>query len=134
MTSPARWRLDGCTALVTGGTKGIGRATVEELCALGCRVFTCARDAAALSQSIDEWTARGYDVSGIPCDVADEAQLRTLVQAAGQHFGGSLNVVFANAGTNIRRSTTEYTGEEYSALRSDALAKQAACSTLASPA
>lgn len=116
MTSPARWRLDGCTALVTGGTKGIGRATVEELCALGCRVFTCARDAAALSQSIDEWTARGYDVSGIPCDVADEAQLRTLVQAAGQHFGGSLNVVFANAGTNIRRSTTEYTGEEYSAI------------------
>ena len=116
MSSPARWRLDGCTALVTGGTKGIGRATVEELCALGCRVFTCARDAAALSQSLDEWRDRCYDVAGTPCDVSDEAQLRQLVQACGAHFGGSLNLVFANAGTNIRRSTTDYSAAEYSII------------------
>lgn len=110
---PSRWRLDGATALVTGGTKGIGRATVEELCSLGCRVFTCARDGDALLRATNEWMAKGYDVAGIPCDVADEKRLRTLVQACAEHFGGSLNVVFANAGTNIRRSTVDYTRAEY---------------------
>ena len=43
--SRSRWSLEGKTALVTGGTKGIGRAAVQELFSLGARVAFCARDA-----------------------------------------------------------------------------------------
>jgi hypothetical protein len=50
-----RWSLVGATALVTGGSKGIGHAIVEELAAFGVRVHTCSRSAAAL------WRAAGDD-------------------------------------------------------------------------
>ena len=76
-------------------------------------MFTCARDSTALSQAIDEWRTRGYDVAGMPCDVSDETQLRSLVEACAHHFSVGLNLVFANAGMNIRKSTVEYTRQEY---------------------
>lgn len=53
-----RWRLEGRTALITGGTKGIGKAVVEELAALGCRVFTCARSEKDLHDCLAEWKAK----------------------------------------------------------------------------
>ena len=51
----------GSTALVTGGTKGIGRAIVEELAgpAFGCRVLTCSRNGDELAERLEEWRGRG---------------------------------------------------------------------------
>ncbi len=109
----ARWRLDGQNALVTGGTKGIGRATVEELCSLGASVFTCARDADGLAAALTDWRARGFRVEGIACDVADAGARSKMLDAARSHFDGVLHVLFANAGTNIRKATIEYTPSEY---------------------
>lgn len=56
--APGRWRLEGRTALVTGGSKGIGKAIVEELGALGCHVLTCARSEKDLADCVAEWKAK----------------------------------------------------------------------------
>ena len=58
-----RWSLAGATALVTGGSKGIGHAIVEELAGLGARVHTCARNAAELEESRRQWAEKGLVVT-----------------------------------------------------------------------
>ncbi|CAK7325739.1 unnamed protein product [Dovyalis caffra] len=59
-----RWSLHGMTALVTGGTRGIGNATVEELAGLGARVHTCSRNEEELNKCLKEWEAKGFVVTG----------------------------------------------------------------------
>ncbi|OQU92858.1 tropinone reductase homolog At5g06060 [Sorghum bicolor] len=109
-----RWALHGKTALVTGGTRGIGRAVVEELAALGAAVHTCSRKAEELGERIKEWEARGFRVTGSVCDLSERDQRERLLREVGNRFGGKLNILVNNVGTNIRKPTTEFTAEEYS--------------------
>ncbi|MFC4946061.1 SDR family NAD(P)-dependent oxidoreductase [Pseudonocardia sp. GCM10023141] len=88
-------QLTGKTALVTGGTKGIGRATVEALVAEGMRVAFCARTAADVATAEKELRAAGGDVAGTAVDVADAAALTAWVAASAEAFGG-IDVVVAN--------------------------------------
>ncbi|KAL8251875.1 hypothetical protein R6Q59_035568 [Mikania micrantha] len=64
VTNISRWSLAGMTALVTGGTRGIGYAVVEELAELGAAVHTCSRNEAELNQCLQEWSAKGFTVTG----------------------------------------------------------------------
>nr|TKW02167.1 hypothetical protein SEVIR_8G227900v2 [Setaria viridis] len=68
-----RWSLAGATALVTGGSKGIGHAIVEELAGFGARVHTCARNAAELKACRRRWEEKGLAVTVSVCDVAVRA-------------------------------------------------------------
>jgi Tropinone reductase 1 len=102
-----RWRLDGAIALVTGGTRGIGRAIVEELADFGARIFVVARDAAQLTERLAEWRSAGRTVDGIAADVATADGRRAIVHAyAAIH--DRLHILVNNAGTNIRRGTIDY--------------------------
>uniref|UniRef100_A0A0E0KBT4 Uncharacterized protein n=1 Tax=Oryza punctata TaxID=4537 RepID=A0A0E0KBT4_ORYPU len=112
--TPGRWSLQGKTALVTGGTRGIGRAVVEELAALGATVHTCSRKEEELGQRLKEWEARGFRVTTSVCDLSVRDQRERLLRHVADLFGGKLDILVNNVGTNIRKPTTEFSAEEYS--------------------
>jgi ketoreductase len=87
------------TALVTGGTSGIGLATVELLAEQGRRVFLCARDAGRVEAVVDKLSGRGLQVAGCAADVTEAADVRALVEQAVDRFG-PVGVLVNNAGRN----------------------------------
>ncbi|KAL6644768.1 hypothetical protein ACP70R_016376 [Stipagrostis hirtigluma subsp. patula] len=112
--APGRWSLHGKTALVTGGTRGIGRAVVEELAALGAAVHTCSRKEAELGERLRAWEAKGLRVTGSVCDVSVREQRELLLRDVAERFRGKLNILVNNVGTNFTKPTTEYSADEYS--------------------
>ncbi|KAI8466898.1 MAG: hypothetical protein J3K34DRAFT_47969 [Monoraphidium minutum] len=109
----ARFSLAGRKALVTGGTRGIGRAIVEQLGAAGAAVYVCARRADDVARAVDELRAQGIDAQGSACDVSDRAQCAALVKSVEEAFGGELHLLVNNAGTNIPAPTLSYGEAEY---------------------
>jgi 3-oxoacyl-[acyl-carrier protein] reductase len=87
--------LKGLKAVVTGGTRGIGRAIVETLAAEGAQVAFCARKADEVAAATAEMTGRGLQVAGQAVDVGDAAGLGAWVGHAAQAMGG-LDIVVAN--------------------------------------
>ncbi|KAJ1422244.1 Short-chain dehydrogenase/reductase SDR [Sesbania bispinosa] len=112
----SRWSLKGTTALVTGGTRGIGHAVVEELAEFGASVYTCSRNEEELNRCLKEWQEKGFSVSGSVCDASSPPQREKLIQQVASAFNGKLNILVNNVGTNVRKPTIEYTAEEYSKL------------------
>ncbi|XP_019056608.1 PREDICTED: tropinone reductase homolog At2g29290-like isoform X3 [Tarenaya hassleriana] len=112
----SRWSLQGKTALVTGGTKGLGEAVVEELAGFGARIHTCARDGDHLNKCLREWQAKGFQVTGSVCDVSLRTEREKLMETVSSLFNGELNILINNVGTNMTKPTTEYTAEDFSFL------------------
>ena len=75
--------LDGRVALVTGGSRGIGRAVAHGLASAGATVVLVARDAHRLEEAVADLVAEGLDVTGRAVDVADAAAVRRLPEELG---------------------------------------------------
>ncbi|TVU23802.1 hypothetical protein EJB05_26184, partial [Eragrostis curvula] len=108
-----RWSLAGATALVTGGSKGIGHAIVEELAGFGARVHMCARNAAELEACRRRWAEKGLVVTVSVCDVAVRADRVALMDTVKAAFDGKLDILVNNAGQLLFGAATECTGEDY---------------------
>lgn len=87
--------LKGLKAIVTGGTKGIGRAIAQTLAAEGAHVALCARHADEVAKTVTELSAYGVKVFGRAADVSDGAALQAWVAGAEEALGG-IDIVVAN--------------------------------------
>jgi NAD(P)-dependent dehydrogenase (short-subunit alcohol dehydrogenase family) len=104
--------LENKSAIVTGGTRGIGRAIAQMLVNEGARVVVCGR-----SQESAEKAARelGPNASGCACNVADPESVSALFRFADDRLGG-LDILINNAGVGIFRPAGELSVEEWRAV------------------
>lgn len=121
--SAPHWGLDGKNILVTGGTKGIGKAVVEECCALGASVFTCSRNKEELEACLREWKAAGCKVHGCCADLSTAAGRESLLSSVQTAFQtgsgggeGGLHCLVNNVGFNIRKRVVDFTEDDYNAI------------------
>jgi 3-oxoacyl-[acyl-carrier protein] reductase len=102
-------KLEGKIALVTGGTRGIGRAIAERLAAEGVKVAICGRRKETAESAAREI---GGQVFGAGADIRNIDEVRALFSAVDRQFGG-LDILVNNAGEGIFRKTGEMTPEEW---------------------
>lgn len=88
--------LEGKVALVTGASRGIGRAIAKGLAAEGAKLCIAARGQETLDEAAAELAAAGAEVLALSCDVADDAAVRDTVAAALEHFG-RIDILVSNA-------------------------------------
>lgn len=100
MATDALFRLDGRTAIVTGGTRGIGRAIAGGLAEAGASVTVASRDADACRQTADELRRAGHDALGHPCHMASSDDIDAVVAATVERWGG-VDIVVNNAATGV---------------------------------
>jgi len=89
--------LEKKVVMITGASRGLGRAMAEALGAEGARLSLCARGAEALEKAAVELRAKGYEVAADAVDVADAAAAERWVEATAKNMGG-VDVLVNNAG------------------------------------
>ena len=105
------WNLKGKTALVVGASKGIGKATTEELLHHGAEVIFLARSADLINELQETYTAKGLPATGIVADISDAEQRDRIVKTIAEKWG-KLDILVNNVGTNVRKPTLEATFED----------------------
>jgi NAD(P)-dependent dehydrogenase (short-subunit alcohol dehydrogenase family) len=105
-------KLDGRTAVITGASKGIGKAIALALAAEGARIALVSRDVALLTAVAREIHDAGGRASVFAADVTSEDQVRRIERGIVAEFG-KVNILVNNAGINVRRAMTDFTLEEW---------------------
>ena len=90
--------LKGKTALVTGGSRGLGLQLAHALGEAGAKVLLSSRKASDLEEAVAELKAAGIDAQWIAADCANEADIRTLADEAIRRLGGHVDILVNNAG------------------------------------
>jgi NAD(P)-dependent dehydrogenase (short-subunit alcohol dehydrogenase family) len=108
--------LQGKTAVVTGGSKGIGYAIADALAAAGCNVMISARNADEVARAARALSERNPGaVEGVACDVRRHDDVRRMIAATVERFGG-LHVLVNNAGVGKFAPMGELSPDEWDAV------------------
>jgi 3-oxoacyl-[acyl-carrier protein] reductase len=105
--------LKGRTALVTGGTRGIGRAIAERLLREGVVVAICGRSSASVERAVEELASSGGGkIYGTQADIASVNDVRQLFAFADRELGGT-DILINNAGVAVLRHIAEMSPEQW---------------------
>jgi NAD(P)-dependent dehydrogenase (short-subunit alcohol dehydrogenase family) len=105
------YQFAGQVVLVTGGARGIGRATAERFGRSGAAVGVLDRDAAEAASVVDEICRQGGRALALQADVASACDVAKAVETCAGRFGG-LHVLVNNAGIHFARTIGEYSADE----------------------
>ena len=98
--------------VVTGGSRGIGRAIAEGFAARGANVLICSRTQESVETALKEMNDAGLKADGITCDVSDEQQILTTVETAISRLG-HIDTLVNVAGVNRRKRAETVTADDY---------------------
>ena len=124
--------LRGRRAIVTGGSKGLGKAIAAELLAEGAAVAICSRHKAELDEAAAELAAPGGSITALPCDVTDPGQVESFIAAAAAALGGT-DILVNNAGAARPGQFAALTDEDWHADIEVKLFSQIRCTRAALP-
>jgi len=105
-------KLEGTTALITGASKGLGKAMALALAEAGARLALVSRNLEQLDATASAVRELGADAEVFQADVTDEGQIGRLEKGVVEKFG-KLQILINNAGINIRKSVTEFALDEW---------------------
>lgn len=91
--------LTGRTAIVTGGSRGIGKEMAEGLAEAGANLMLCARHAEWLDETVADFQTKGVNVRGHVCDVANPEEIEAVIDETVKEFG-TVDILVNNAGTS----------------------------------
>lgn len=101
--------------LVTGGSRGIGKAIAEQLSQQKVKIILTAKDPARLQSTADELKANGSDIHTISCDLTNPNDVKRMTKESCTHFG-RLDILINNAGMGIMKPFEDSTIEEWNSL------------------
>jgi NAD(P)-dependent dehydrogenase (short-subunit alcohol dehydrogenase family) len=104
--------LDGKVAVITGASRGLGKAMALALAGAGAKLALVARDREKLEETAKLAAATGSDAQVFIADVTDEAQVATMAELVVTQFG-RVDILINNAGVNIRKPLVEYSLDEW---------------------
>lgn len=102
-------------AVITGASRGIGRATALEMAAAGAKLALLSRDQAKLAETLAMVRAAGAEAESYLCDVREEEQVKQTAEKIKARFGAA-HILVNNAGTAIRKNIIDFTFEEWRSL------------------
>jgi NAD(P)-dependent dehydrogenase (short-subunit alcohol dehydrogenase family) len=104
--------LKGRSAVITGGSRGLGEAMAKTLAAAGAEIALVARDRAHLERVRDDITTSGGSAEVFVADVTQENAVAKLAEDINARFGRP-QILINNAGINVRKHLVDYTLEEF---------------------
>ena len=125
-----RWKLNHKKALITGGTKGIGKAIAKEFIDLGAEVIVVARNKSDFDILQDE--LKSDKLNYIESDISKKEDIQDVIRKLNEKWD-TLDILVNNVGTNIRKKTIEYSDEEYDHILNTNLRSTFELSKLAYP-
>ena len=107
--------LKGRVAVVTGASRGLGRATALELAGAGAKLALLGRDTEKLAETLALVRATGAEAETYICDVRDEARVKQVAADVQARFG-AVHILVNNAGTAIRKNIIDFSFDEWRSL------------------